>query len=332
MSKQKICVISFDHWNYDNHIVKTLQKKGIESLHINIGAFKHRNFWEQAKNAFSKVFLNKNNKTIKRQQYILDTLLHIGKQDQILVINPELISKECHLEIKKYTSKYIAYLYDSVARCPVEHLLNGVFDSIYSFDSDDVDKYNFIKTSNYIYTPKKEFSLTEKTKYQAFYLASYDNRLAFLYQIKKKLDEIDVSYLFIVVGKKGIFKKLQSLFLFSKKSSLLKFQKKRIKQENIEKYYVKTNVIFDLIRNNQTGLSFRVFEAMAHQKKLITNNETIVNYDFYNPNNILVINEKNINFEKAFFSTPYQPIPETIYNKYTLDSWVDTVFELKDKE
>ncbi len=332
MSKQKICVISFDHWNYDNHIVKALQKKGIESFHINIGAFKHRNFWEQLKNTFSKVFLRKNKKNIKRQDYILDTLQVIGKQDQILVINPELIDKNCHLEIKKHTSKYIAYLYDSVARCPVEHLLNGIFDIIYSFDTNDVEKYNFIKTSNYIYTEKKDLIPFKTPKYQAFYLASYDDRLPFLYKIKKKLDEIGATYLFIVVGKKGLLSKLQSLFRTTKKSSFLKFKKNRIKQENIEKYYRKTNVIFDLIRNNQTGLSFRVFEALAYQKKLITSNPTIVNYDFYNPNNILVINEENINLEKAFFSSPYQAIPEAIYNRYTLESWVETIFELKKEE
>ena len=42
---QKICIISFDHWDYDHHIVTALQKKGIDSFHIKIGQFKHKNLW-----------------------------------------------------------------------------------------------------------------------------------------------------------------------------------------------------------------------------------------------------------------------------------------------
>ena len=60
----------------------------------------------------------------------------------------------------------------------------------------------------------------------------------------------------------------------------------------------------------------------------MTNNPSITNYDFYNPNNIMVIDEENMNFDAAFFTTPYEPIPENIYNQYTLNTWVETVFEI----
>ena len=276
MITKKICVISFDHWDYDNHIVTALQKKGIESVHIKIGGFKHASSWVQIKNTFSKIFLNKNPKKTKRQEFILETLRKIGKQDQILVISPEDINLKYHLEIKKYTSRYIAYLYDSVARSPVEHLLEGIFDTVFSFDDKDIEKYHFEKTTNYIYLDKKPLD-PRKTKFQAFYLASFDKRLGFLLEIAKKLDEIGIRYLFIVVGKKIWLKKL---FSFFRNNSSIIYRRNRIKQEEIGNYYSQTNIIFDLVRQNQTGLSFRIFEAMAYQKKLITNNPSVANYDF----------------------------------------------------
>jgi hypothetical protein len=211
MFVKKICVISFDHWNYDEHIVAALQKKGIESVHIKFGGFKQASFSAQVKNTFSKVFLNINPKKKKIQEFILKTLQSLGKQDQILVINPELITKEFHLEIKKHTVRYIAYLYDSVERNPVEHLLDGIFDTIFSFDSNDVKKYHFQKTTNYIYLDKQPLSIM-KPKFKAFYLASYDNRLQFLYQIEKKIAELNVSHLFIIVGKQTWKKNLLSFF------------------------------------------------------------------------------------------------------------------------
>ena len=68
--QQKICVISFDHWNYDKHIVKALNDYGIESFHIKIGNFKYKNTWERIQNSLSKIFLGKNPKLKKRQDYI----------------------------------------------------------------------------------------------------------------------------------------------------------------------------------------------------------------------------------------------------------------------
>ena len=107
------------------------------------------------------------------------------------------------------------------------------------------------------------------------------------------------------------------------------FTRKRINHENLPEFYKRTKVILDLMRENQYGLSFRVFEAMALEKKIITDNEKIKNYDFYNPNNILILNKDFSNITKEFFETPYQSLPEEIYKKYTLKKWVERVFNLE---
>jgi hypothetical protein len=67
---------------------------------------------------------------------------------------------------------------------------------------------------------------------------------------------------------------------------------------------------------------------MALNRKIITANPYVNQYDFYNPNNILVLNEDLSNLEQTFFETDYEPIPEEIYRKYTLENWVNTVFRL----
>lgn len=323
---QKICIISFDHWNYDKHIVSALQKKGIDSFHIKIGGFKHKNSWSRVTNAMSKLFLNKNPKLKKRQEYIIETLEKKGIQDQILVINPELIEKEYHLKIKSFTHKYIAYLYDSVDRCPVEHLLEGVFDEIYSFDKEDIKKYGFKETTNYNYISSEPVRQTKKPKFEVLYIASFDKRLDTVFKLKKAFKKIKVNFRFIIVGKKTSLFKLKNKF--SDTISDLDLRRKRIEQEDLKELYNDTKVILDIVRDNQTGLSFRVFEAMAFEKKLITNNQNISGYDFYNPNNILVIENDKYDFDNTFFETEYQPLSENTYYKYTIDHWVTKVFNL----
>jgi len=75
-----------------------------------------------------------------------------------------------------------------------------------------------------------------------------------------------------------------------------------------------------------SGPDLRVFEAMGMHKKIITNNPDIAHYDFYDPQNILIINQASIEIPESFLTSAYRPIPEPIYQKYTLDSWVKRVF------
>ena len=58
------------------------------------------------------------------------------------------------------------------------------------------------------------------------------------------------------------------------------------------------------------------------KRKFITTNKDIVNYDFYNSNNILVIDRKNPIIDFDFLMTPYEELDENIYYKYSLENWI----------
>ncbi len=317
---QKICIVSFDHWNYDYHIANSLTNLGYEAKHIKIGNYKHKNLKDKITNTFSKVFLGKNLKKIKRQDYILESLETLGKQDQILVINPEVIDLKHHQAIKKYTDRYIAYLYDSVARNPMEHLLNGLFDTIFSFDKNDIINYGFKPISNYNYLPKTIVKTTPD--FDVVYLGSFDDRVPKLITLLQTFNATNVSFKCLVVGKN---KKLN--YLKEEYKHLISFSENALTQHELIEFYKTGKIVIDLVRDDQTGLSFRFFEAMALQKKIITNNSNCKNYDFYNSNNIAVI-DKNFIIKPTFFKTEYSPLPEEIYYKYTLENWVKRVFNL----
>ncbi|WP_407401957.1 hypothetical protein [Chryseobacterium sp.] len=323
----KICLISFDFWHYDEYIVHKLKEKGIEATHINIGAFTHKNNKERLKNTFSKVFLGKNLKHAKRQNFIIESLKKIGRQDQILVINPESIEERVHVEIRKHTDRNMAYLYDSMSRNPAEHILH-FFDTVFSFEDEDVKKFGFEKITNYNYLAHCPAD-KQNPKLDLFYITSHDkNRINRLNLLITQLADLKIKFEVIIAGKKGWKNKLSQL-IDPKNATILKFKRKNICHTQLPKYYKNSKVILDLMRENQTGLSFRIFEAMALEKKIITDNEEIKKKDFYNPNNILVLNEDFSNIERSFFETGYEKLPEDIYQKYTLDNWVNTVFKLE---
>lgn len=316
----KICIISFDSTYFDHNIALELKRRNIDANHIDASKFKYK-----YKSIFERIVINFKNKEYKKQikqkgleEYILNQLKKSGNQDSILFIRPDKVSKKTHLEIKKTTKNYLAYIYDSCNRFPIEHLLSGVFDEIFSFDIKDVKKYNFTFISNYIYMDKREMDANELNN-NIFIVISIDERFEFLNKIANYLSNKKIKYKFIAVGKK-IPKKANNNIIFSRKS---------LAPTDLQEDLEHSKIFLDLIRKNHNGLSFRVFEALAMQRKIITTNKSIQEYDFYNPNNILILDENSeINISNEFLITPYEPLDNLIYYKYTIENWVNKVFKI----
>ncbi|WP_295231266.1 hypothetical protein [uncultured Chryseobacterium sp.] len=324
----RISVISYDFWDYDQYIVEALRRKGIDAHHIKITSVTHSGFEERVINAISKTFLKRNLKKEKRKQYVLDSLEKLGHQNQILVLNPDTFDLPTLKKIRESTDVMTTYLYDNLDRVPVECEKLNLFDTIFSFDDSDIEKYGFMKLTNYIYlpfTPKE----VQNPEMDLFYITSYDNRrVALIKRLAKKLMEMGMKFQIMIIGKKSWKHQLKNVLVKIPENVFLVFSLKKISHEQLPQYYMNAKILLDLMREGQYGLSFRVFEAMALEKKIITDNESIKNYDFYNPNNILVLNEDISNINASFFEAPYEKVPQEIYNAYTLDHWVIQVFKL----
>jgi hypothetical protein len=147
---------------------------------------------------------------------------------------------------------------------------------------------------------------------------SPDQRIVQLNEIARQLDTININYKFIVVSNNRpdeLHKNIEHTH-------------HGVDISQLKTYLEESKVILDLVRNGHNGLSFRVFEALAYQKKLITTNHTIKNYEFFNPNNIMVLNPENIQIDSTFFLKKYEALHDNVYHQFTIDNFVNTVFEL----
>ncbi len=316
----KITLISFDYFDFDANIIKELKSRGIEAHHIDISKYyyQYASFGEKVSNFFRKVFLGKNIKREKTEEFITQHLSQYGHQDIILTIRPDRISKKTHLKIKQSCNKYLTYIYDSTNRFPINHLVD-LFDKIYTFDQNDAKKHGFEHISNYIYLDKKELNPNKVYRNDLFIISSIDERLGLLNKVADYCSNHNITFKFIIVGKK----RPQNI------NSNIEFTTENIFLNDLLEELDESKIFLDLIRKNQNGLSFRIFEALAYQKKIITSNQSIKDYDFYSPNNILVLDENNPIIPKEFIESNYEPLSEEVYNKYTIQVWVDRVFELK---
>ncbi len=318
----KITFVSIDDYGYNDFIPIELKAKGIEVTHINLHKhlYKYPNIFYKIFNFFSKNIFNYNLKRIHLEKYILQELNKIEFQDSILIARADLFTISTLIKVKKHTKQLLANFNDHADKFTQIKKIYPYFDKVFSFEKKDVKKYGFTFIPNFIYIKNPTIRAKKiKAKYEVFSVSRLDRRVNSYDKIAKVLNSLKISNRIIVVGNNKFRKN---------KISNLEHSTSHIAIEEVQHLIVNSNVMLDIYRSNQTGLSFRVFESITYKKKLITNNKDIVNYDFYNPNNILVINKDASNLTKEFFDTEYQEIKEETYNYYKLENWIVKVFDL----
>ena len=100
----------------------------------------------------------------------------------------------------------------------------------------------------------------------------------------------------------------------------------------IKAVYSKSKCILDVEHQKQRGLTMRTIELVGMQKKIITTNPMVKEYDFYNPANICVIDRQNPVVEESFWDLEYEPVPQEILDKYSIKAFVREIFDLKETE
>ena len=64
------------------------------------------------------------------------------------------------------------------------------------------------------------------------------------------------------------------------------------------------------------------------KRKILTTNEHVLNYDFYRPEDEIVIDRNHVRINKEMLRKDYVELSTDVYNKYSIESWVEDIFDL----
>lgn len=289
-----------------------LPKSESEVMLLTTPKYHYKSKKEKIANFLFKTFLNRNVKKIYHDQVIEQRLAVLqDRYDLIFIIRPDLLSNYHLSFIKSKTSNFIAYYWDSMVFFPRKKDIISFFDKVYSFDSQDCKENNFdLLTNFYYYEPEPV-----KTDKMVFCISHLEKRRFQLFnEMGKFLEENQITFRFLTKQSKNKLK-----------SPYIEYLEETIPYAEMLQLLNHYEVILDITKPLQNGLSFRILESIGMNKKIITNNRSVMEYDFYNPNNILVVDFDNLSIPKSFFETPFEPIDEVIKQKYHLRSFVTTI-------
>jgi hypothetical protein len=274
-------------------------------------SFQYKSFGERSYNFFLKSFTGHN---IKLDFYNSEMEKAIEELDdfyeQILIIRPDLLSNQ-HLQLlRNHTQCFIAYYWDTIEIVPRKRDIVHYFDRVLSFDPADCDRYGFEFQPNFYYYEEDP----RETRYQVYNLSTMDDRKPLIEEVAVALEKIGMSYLLKGFKERGF------------KSDYIQHTHRITYKEMVEEASY-CNIVLDITKPGQTGLTFRPFEAMGLNKKLITTNGCITEYDFYKPENVLILEKGKMRLESEFFERPFSPIAEAVKYKYHIKQWLANVLE-----
>ena len=325
--KKKVLLITPNYMDYTDIIRSGIYEYLDAETHLitttgNDLNFIYRNSFHRIKNFFSKFILKKNQKKIFYNNAIkekLETVFEKHPQfDDILVLRPDLIKE--HLPfIKAHGKRSIAYFWDSFSRISEGKEVIQFFDKFFSFEPRDVKDHQLLFLPNF-YSPDLVIYKNVSPHFDLSYVASYDDRLETLEKILVSLSPLDLKTNINIIATKAPEAKNKN------EKSITWFTDVLPRKETI-RIMSDSRVLLDIAQLKQDGLSFRIFEAMKLGKKIITTNRSITTYDFYDPRNIFVWENENTIPARDFFTAPYSPPSVDIFNKYSLQKWIVTIFE-----
>ena len=325
----KILFLAPAFFNYEQKIKAKMQRLGMD-----VAFYDERSVVTAFDRAVLKLFpaLYKSrtykyyDKIIKKHQY--------DGFNYIVIVKCDMVSEKI-LQVFRNVfpkAKLCLHLWDSVKNIKGIIPKIPLFDRATSFDRTDCSNIDNLHFRPLFFaddfTAKKD---TTNWKYDlCFCGTTHSDRYEILNKLEVQAKELGLSfyrfeylqsnfiYWFYKLFNRGFKKARKSDFAFEKKSL-----------SELAEIENSSRVIVDIQHPNQTGLTMRTIEMLGMGKKLITTNADIKNYDFYNPANICVIDRKNPKLDKAFFETPYEKVPDEIYNKYSLEQWVKDVLGIE---
>lgn len=187
------------------------------------------------------------------------------------------------------------------------------FCEMYCFDQFYSKKNNIHFINQFYFENLIEKQNDTCIKYDISYVGIDKNRRLVLTEFAMQLNKLKINYNFnLITHNSNIDDKIN-------------FLKNPMPYSEIIHLCLESKAVLELVHVDQKGLTWRALEALFFSKKLITNNKDIVNFDFYNKNNIFIYGVDSLERLDDFINSPFVQIPEDIIQNYTIEHWFESI-------
>ncbi|HCB2207168.1 TPA: lipopolysaccharide biosynthesis protein [Citrobacter farmeri] len=240
------------------------------------------------------------------------------KSDDIALFNDSVITKGITPQIiKNLRCKKVLLLRNSVNETFIEKH-SGSFDLIYDFEDKKNCSGKIKRLEQFFPVGLNEIPhlLEEEKKNEkkvCYFLGKDKNRLKTLVTLARKLTSYDVVLDFNVVRDNTTDE--CSDYLIHRPLSY---------KENLKRSLA-CDIIVDITQENQSGWTLRILEALYFNKKIITNNQSILNSEIYSKERFFILNTNEWGEFDDFINAPNTPVSHDILYNYSPEHMLESI-------
>lgn len=309
--------------HYGQAIMVELQKRG---------AYVDEYDERPSQNALMKIVIRLFKKTVPQifNNYIKNVIKQNENKDYdyILICRGEAFTTYSIRTLRNAypKAKVILYLWDVMHNCKMKDVLDSC-DKCMSFDPVDASENNIGFRPTFFVDDYLSVKETNNFMYDVEFICTlYHPRHKMIKELRRQFEQQNIRF-FTYLYVPGIIRYIQESLFHFPFYSFKEISFTPISISGTIDILNKTKCILDVNPPYQTSLSTRAHEAIAARRKYITTNKHIKDYEYYNPNNVLVVDINNPIIPKEFLETPFEPVSEHIMHKYSVRGLVDDLFK-----
>lgn len=331
MDKKKVLLVLETRNDIISYFRANLEKLGYDVATFPAAIFEPYQLTvrDKIKNIIFKYLGAKNTSLDRKKDKHYQNYLEESKKDPFkasyeysIIFRPDLLENSFLEKIKSISKKMIAFQWDGIERYPAILEKVSLFDHFFCFNpEDETDTIKFLP--NFYFD---HFSMTPKrSKFDITYIGYYyDDRFNLLEKLGSDLQNKRLNFLLRPFNDEQILRITNSHHV--------KFIKQIYSYQKLLTISNQSKVLLDIKHPSHSGLSFRFFEGMFLQKKIITTNDSVSAYDFFDPDNIFILNDSHTAQDlRAFLEKSYRPLEKSLIYKYSFTNWFNILTDSENK-
>lgn len=196
--------------------------------------------------------------------------------------------------------KTILWIWNPISNRQMRFLNDKNLDEIYSYSEKDSQKYGIKYNTTFYNKELKENFVQNNEVYDIVFLGRNKNRKNIIENFKNDIKNYNL---------KTNFK-------------IIEDGENEISYYEYLNWISKSKAILDIVNNIYQGPTLRTMESIFLNKKMITNNREIMNYEFYNKNNFFILGIDDINNIESFVNSSYVRNDKKILNYFEFENWL----------
>ncbi|WP_144006839.1 hypothetical protein [Pelomonas sp. KK5] len=320
-SEKRILLIAPKYFGYDRVIGQALRDTGVDVIELPDRPFD---------SALLKAITRFRPELTRgyADRYYAESVDRIqGDVDQILVIQGEAISVAM---LRSFRSRFprarlVFYSWDSLRQKPYARKKLDAFDAGFTFDESDALSFG-LNFRPLFFSPGFQREAIPDFRYELSFVGTiHADRYSILRCIDSQLDAADRRYWYMYMQAPWMYwaRRLMTRTVTGARQSDFSFQP--LSQRQVQDVFLSSRAVLDIEHPRQTGLTMRTLEALGSGTKLVTTNSAVRQCDFYNSNNICIIDRHRPVLPRDFLHRDYEPLPTPVYERYSLGRWLREV-------